>query len=55
MVICHYKGLTFVAERALKAWQAVALPRDVVARPVAVHAVGASLAAAVAKIPWRTD
>lgn len=26
-----------------------------VARPVAVHAVRASLATAVAKIPWRTD
>lgn len=48
-------GTHFIAEGALKAWQAVTLPRDVVARPVAVHAVRASLATAVAKIPWRTD
>lgn len=51
----HRRLLALVTQGASKARQALAVPCDVMARPSAVHALRARLAAAVPVEPWRAD
>lgn len=51
----HRRLLALVTQGASKARQALAVPCDVMARPSAVHALRARLAAAVPVEPRRAD